>query len=178
MKTQTPIISDVKLRQRARRYAMARGGLAVLGASASLACGFALSGCGALGPREKVKVTVIGLEPLSFHALELRFALKLRILNPNDVALSYDGLEFELAVNGKPLATGLTDAKGSVPRYGEAVITVPVSVSALEAVRQIRALSRADAKETALPYVLRGKLGAGWLGQIAFEHSGSLALPR
>jgi LEA14-like dessication related protein len=177
MQNQTPTLSALRLQQRSRRRALKHGGLAVLGASASLAFGLALPGCGAL-PREKVKVTVIGLEPLSFHALELRFALKLRIQNPNDVALSYDGLEFELTVNGKPLATGLTDAKGSVPRYGEAVITVPVSVSALEAVRQIRALSRADAKETALPYVLRGKLGAGWLGQIAFEHSGSLALPR
>jgi LEA14-like dessication related protein len=138
----------------------------------------ALAGCSALSPHEKVKVTVIGLEPVSFHALELRFALKLRIQNPNDVGLSYDGLEFELAVNGKTLATGLTDAKGSVPRYGEAVITIPVSVSALEAVRQVRALSRSESKETALPYVLRGKLGAGWLGQVPFERSGVLNLPR
>ena len=174
MQTQTPIIPALKPRQHSRRRALTQGGRAAL----ALAFGVVLPGCSALGPREKVKVTVIGLELLSFHALELRLALQLRVQNPNDVALSYDGLEFELAVNGKPLATGLTDAKGSVPRHGEAVITLPVSVSALEAVRQIRALSRADAKETALPYVLRGKLGAGWLGQLPFERSGVLNLPR
>ena len=40
-------------------------------------------------------------------------------------------------VRGKSFAAGVSDARGSVPRFGEVVLAVPVTVSAFAAVRQV-----------------------------------------
>jgi hypothetical protein len=84
-----------------------------------------------LGRRDPVRVNLVGLEPLQGEGFELRFAVRLRVQNPNDSAIDYDGVALELDVNDKSFATGVSDSKGSVPRFGETVISVPVTVSAI-----------------------------------------------
>lgn len=134
------------------------------------------SGCASLGQRDPVRVNVVGIEPMTGQGMEVRFAVSLRVQNPNDAAIDFDGIALELDLNGKPFATGVSDTKGSVQRFGEAVVTVPVSVSALSMFRQ--ALGVIDGKGGAeLPYVLRGRFGGGVLGGMRFTESGMLQLP-
>ncbi len=136
---------------------------------------FVLSGCAALQPNDPLRVEVVGIEPAESQGLELRLAIKLRIQNPNEGAVSYDGTALELEVNGKTLATGVSDQKGSVPRYGESILVVPVSISAMNAVRQ--ALVFTDGKQRdELPYVLRGKLAGGAFGTVRFTKEGSIGI--
>jgi len=134
-----------------------------------------LAGCAALQPNDPLRVEVVGIEPADSQGLELRLAIKLRIQNPNEGAVSYDGTALELDVNGKTLATGVSDQKGSVPRYGESILVVPVSISAMNAVRQ--ALVFTDGKQRdELPYVLRGKLAGGAFGTVRFTKEGSIGI--
>lgn len=67
-----------------------------------------------------------------------------------------------------------------MPRYGETVLSVPVTISAWTALRQ--ALRPADGSpRESLPFVLRGKLSAGPLGTVRFTRDGTLRwadLPR
>jgi LEA14-like dessication related protein len=132
----------------------------------------ALSACAALGV-ERLRVNVAGIESLSSEGLEARFALKLRVQNPNDIALDYDGIALDLSVNGAPFASGVSNAKGSVPRFGETVITVPITVSALSVVRQALSFTRNPPKE-GVPYELKGRLAGTGLGSLRFESSGTL----
>lgn len=69
----------------------------------------------------------------------------------------------------------MSDVRGSVPPFGEAVIGLPISVSPLSAVRQLLELDGADLDR--LPYTLNGKLGGGPLGTQRFSARGTLALP-
>lgn len=140
-----------------------------------LLAALALAGCAALQGRDPLRVEVVGIEPVEGQGLELRLAVKLRIQNPNDGAVEYDGTALELEVNGKTLATGVSDQKGSVPRYGEAVLVVPVSISAMNAVRQALVLADGTQRDT-LPYVLRGKLAGGAFGAVRFTKDGSISL--
>lgn len=134
-----------------------------------------LAGCAALQPNDPLRVEVVGIEPAESQGLELRLAIKLRIQNPNEGTVSYDGTALELEVNGKTLATGVSDQKGSVPRYGESLLVVPVSISAMNAVRQ--ALVFTDGKQRdELPYVLRGKLAGGAFGTVRFTKEGSIGI--
>ncbi len=134
-----------------------------------------LAGCASLAGRDPLRVELVGIEPIEGQGLELRLAVKLRLQNPNDGAVEYDGTALELEVNGQTLATGVSDQRGSVPRYGESVLVVPVSISAMNAVRQ--ALVFADGKpREAVPYVLRGKLAGGAFGAVRFTKEGSIAL--
>jgi LEA14-like dessication related protein len=135
----------------------------------------ALAGCAALAGRDPLRVEVVGIEPVEGQGLELRLAIKLRIQNPNDGAVEYDGTALELEVNGKTLASGVSDQKGSVPRYGETVLVVPVSISAMNAVRQALVLADGTQRDS-LPYVLRGKLAGGAFGALRFTQDGSISL--
>jgi len=139
-----------------------------------------LAGCASLAQRDPVRVSVVGIEPMAGQVMEARFAVKLRVQNPNEAVIDFDGVALELELNGKPFATGVSDYKGnykgSVPRFGETVVTVPASVSALTVMRQ--ALGMIDGNAAAeLPYVLRGRFGGGVLGGMRFSESGMLRLP-
>ncbi|PRH14372.1 LEA type 2 family protein [Burkholderia multivorans] len=137
--------------------------------------GFVLDGCASL-TREPVSVSVVGLDPLVGQGLEMRFSLKLRVQNPNDTPIEYDGIAVALELNGAPFASGVSDRSGVVPRFGEAVLDVPVSVSAFAAARQAWNLPGAAANGE-LPYALRGRLAGGVLGTVHFSDVGTLRLP-
>ncbi|MFC3607783.1 LEA type 2 family protein [Stutzerimonas tarimensis] len=134
-----------------------------------------LAACASLSGRDPLNVQVAGFEPLPGEGLELRFAVKLRVQNPNNMPVQYDGLALNLAVNGRQLASGVSDVQGSLPRFGETVISVPVTVSALSAARQALRLAQSSG-QTALPYELSGKLGTGPLGMHRFSERGTLDL--
>ena len=142
----------------------------------ALAVGCVLAGCASLGLGEPVQVNVVGIEPLPGEGMEVRMAVKLRVQNPNDAALDFDGISMTLDVQGSSFATGVSDARGSVPRFGETVITVPVSVSALAAVRQVIAM--ATGERSRVEYALRGRLSGTGLGTVGFESKGEVALPQ
>ena len=73
--------------------------------------------------------------------MEMRFMVKLRVQNPNDEPIEYNGIALDLDVNGQPLASGVSDQTGEVPRFGERVVSVPLTVSAFSAFRQAWGLS-------------------------------------
>ena len=139
---------------------------------------FAVSACAALpAPREPLRINVAGIEPSQGEGFELRFLVKLRVLNPNDTPVDYEGAFVDLDVNGRNLASGVSGAKGSVARYGETVLTVPVTVSAFAAVRQAIDGFADGAPIDKLPYALRGKLSTGALGSVPFNDEGTLRWP-
>ncbi len=137
----------------------------------------AATGCAVMPGSEPPRVNIVGLEKMQGEGFELRFGVKLRVQNPNSIPIEYDGLSMELDVNGRALASGVSADKGTVPRYGEAIITIAVSVSAVAAVRQMLGLADGSARGE-LPYALRGRLGGGLLGGTRFSSEGTLKLPQ
>lgn len=134
-----------------------------------------LGGCAGLFNRDPMHVSVAGIEPIGGEGLEMRFDVKLRLQNPNETSIAYDGVALDLELNGRPFASGVSGMKGTLPRFGETVVDIPVTVSAFAAARQAFAL--ADGKTDSVPYVLRGKLGGGPFGATRFSHRGTLRLP-
>ena len=142
-----------------------------------------LSACASFSGREPVKVNVVAVEPLIGQGLELRLMVKLRVQNPNDVPVEFDGIAIDLDVRGADFASGVSDQRGTVPRFGELVLSVPVTVSASSVIKQALnfAMGNRDGNRGKLSYVLRGKLadsgrGAG-AGGLRFTSSGELDLP-
>lgn len=135
-----------------------------------------LSACALFPDRDALHINVVGIEPLQSQDLEVRFAVKLRVQNPNETAIDYNGVALDLEVNGRPLAAGVSDQQGSIPRFSETVLTVPVSVSAFSVLRQTLGLSQTQSLNN-LPYVLRGKLAGGLFGTVRFVDRGTLELP-
>jgi LEA14-like dessication related protein len=135
-----------------------------------------LGGCAGILTGEPPRINVVGIERLAGEGFELRFTLKLRVQNPNSHALNWEGLSVDLDVNGRPLATGVSGASGSVAGFGETLVSLPVSVNAVAAVRQMLGLIDGTARGE-LPYTLRGQLGGSALGPVRFSSQGTLKLP-
>lgn len=124
-----------------------------------------------------LRVNVVGVEPLEGAGLELRFAVKLRVQNPNETAIEFDGVAVDLELDGKNLGSGVSDQKGSVPRFGETLITVPVTISAFAVARQLLGFTSGQSRD-AIPYTVTGKLAGGSFGSVRFSRSGTLSLPK
>lgn len=135
-----------------------------------------LSACALLPNRDPLNINVVGIEPLPGQGMEARMAVKLRLQNPNEGAIDYNGVALELEVNDRLLASGVSDQQGSIGRFSETVLVVPVSISAFAALRQAVGLTQ-NQRLTNLPYTLRGKLAGGVFGTMRFEDSGTLDLP-
>jgi len=136
---------------------------------------FALAGCAGMPGSEPLNVTLAGVESLPGEGMEVRMAVKLRIQNPNDRPVIYDGVSLSLELRGLDFASGVSDAQGSVPRFGEAVLVVPVTVSALAMAKQIYSFAMGD--RSTVVFVARGRLAGGGFGGTRFESRGEFDLP-
>lgn len=142
-----------------------------------LAFGVLLSGgCAALRFREPVQVLLAGVEPLQGEGLELRMLVKLRIQNPNDVPLDFNGVSVQMDVQGKRFATGVSDAGGSIPRFGEAIVEVPVSVSVFDIARQAIGVMTHEYRGP-LAYEMTGTLAGPAFNSVDFTSKGEFTLP-
>ncbi|HLU76801.1 MAG TPA: LEA type 2 family protein [Burkholderiales bacterium] len=137
----------------------------------------ALSGCAGYPLREPIEVYVADIESLPGEGLEVRMMVKLRIQNPNDETIVFDGVALNMDLQGRPFATGVADVRGEVPRYGETLVAVPVSLSvfgiarrAVDAVTDVYQRGRVN-------YELSGKLARSEERPLYFESDGQFSLP-
>jgi LEA14-like dessication related protein len=146
-------------------------GILVLALSALLA----MAGCASLTGNDPLIVTLAGLDSLPSEGMEARMAVKLRVQNPNNAPVDYDGVAVTLELRGLDFASGVSDAQGSVPRFGESVLVVPVTVSAWAMVKQVYSFAMGD--RTKLDFLARGKLSGSGFGSTRFESKGEFELP-
>ena len=135
-----------------------------------------LGACAAMPGKDPIQVTVADIESIPGGDLEFRMLVKLRVQNPNDSAVDFDGVYVKVDVLDKTLATGVSDQRGSVPRYGETIINVPVTVSTLRLVMHGIALFNGQPIDK-VNYRLEGKLDGPGFGSHRFNATGVFGLP-
>lgn len=138
------------------------------------AAALALAACATLP--DPPEVTVAGVEALPAEGMEMRLLLKLRVQNPNDTPIEFSGAAVTLEVDGNTFATGVSDTAGTVPRFGEAVVPVPVTISMLRAVRQAMGMAGRPPSDS-IRYQMSGKLARRGAGSVRFRSEGELRLP-
>jgi LEA14-like dessication related protein len=109
--------------------------------------------------------------------MELRMAVKLRVVNPNDQPIDFDGLSVRLIVQGKTFATGVSDQRGTIPRFGTEVITVAVTLSPLRIAWNAAGMLMGDRAPDKVRYDLEGKINRVGFGSVNFRTNGELKLP-
>lgn len=137
-----------------------------------------LNGCAGLPGREPVQVTVAGIESLPGEGLEFRMMVKLRVQNPNDAPIEYDGVYVKLDVLNSTFASGVSDERGSIARFGESVIAVPVTISTLRVALRALGFVLDGRPVEKVSYKLSGKLDGPGFGSMRFQADGELALPK
>ena len=136
-----------------------------------------LAACAAMTGHDPLQVNVADVESLPGEGFEIRMLVKLRVQNPNDVPVDYDGVYLRLDVQGSTFATGVSDEHGTIPRFGEALVTVPVTVPTLNLVRQALGFMGNGQPPEKISYRLEGKLSGPLFGSTRFQSQGELPLP-
>ena len=127
--------------------------------------------------REPLQVTVADVESIDGQGMEWRMLVKLRVQNPNDAPVEYDGVYLKLDVLDTTLATGVSDEHGTIPRFGETLISVPVTVSTINIVRRAIAIASNGNAPDKINYRLEGKLNGPGFASTRFDSQGELSLP-
>lgn len=135
------------------------------------------TGCATLSGLNAPRVNISNITPQEMTLFEQKLLVQVRIQNPNDVPLEVKGMTFDLELNGKPFATGLSNSQITIPRFGTEVADVEVFSGLSGILRQFQHL--AAGRQPAFTYRLRGKL---YLEQptsavLPFDEQGELALP-
>lgn len=135
-----------------------------------------VASCTQLGAiKQSPNVTLASIELVQLGLLEQRFILKLRIQNPNDVALHINGITFDAELNRVAFAKGLSDKIVTVPRLGETVMEVQATSTLGMVWKQLGELHKSSRDK--IDYRLSGRLFLQGLGSIPFEQKGDVSLP-
>lgn len=113
--------------------------------------------CASLGKmREPPVVNLAGLQMGEMTLFEQRYQLQLRVQNPNDDELPISGLYCTLYINDREFAKGVSNANVTVPRFGEALLSVDVVSDLRRVLEQLR--DAGGKPVNAVSYRLSGKL--------------------
>jgi len=134
---------------------------------------FGLTACSGL-PYNAIppKVSVAEVDIKRLGLFEQRFDVGLRVSNPNDFDLKIEALEFELELNGRAFAKGLSRASVLIPATSSAVLRVDAIMQSQNLIQQIRTLPPESWKD-GVPYRIKGRAkidrSSNWL---PFDHAG------
>lgn len=134
-----------------------------------------LTACSGLPPNAVApKVSVAAVDVKSLGLFEQHFDVGLRVNNPNDFDLTIEALDFELELNGRAFATGLTRATTLIPAVSSALVRVDAVTQSTNLVQQIKSLSP-DAVKRGVPYRITGRIktdkSSAWF---PFEKAGTV----
>jgi LEA14-like dessication related protein len=125
---------------------------------------------------ETPRVNIADLTPKDMAIFEQRFDVKLRIQNPNNVELSINGLRFDIELNEREFANGMSGQRVTVPRFGSEVVDVEVFTTLASFLRQVQDLNAGTGQK--VRYRLKGTAFVDSPGtfKAPFDESGEIDL--
>ena len=142
-----------------------------------LILGSSLIGCsGLFRTMERPRINIVNVTPKEFKLFEQVFDVELRVQNPNESALSINGLAFELEINDRQFATGVSDESATVDRLSSLVIHVQAVTSISGILQQIAHLQRTGTP--LVTYRIKGIIYSGSPSvKLRFDDSGEIKIP-
>ena len=134
-------------------------------------------GCAALYQNmERPRINIANIMPRDIKLFEQVFDLELRIQNPNNTPLEINGLAFDLEINGKRFATGVSNQSLVIDRLSSDVIHVEAITTLVGFLRQV-----AEYQETPNPRVGYRIMGSIYSGssnvKLRFDDYGEIKIP-
>ena len=135
-----------------------------------------LTSCAGLDKKpEAFKVNISSIKILDSTLMEQRYQVSLRILNKTRETYDVEGISFDIELNGKDFASGVSNQNIQIEPLSESVISVDVSSTIFGIIRQINNMQNNQTK--AFNYELSGTLySSGSLMGIPFRETGEIDL--
>lgn len=125
---------------------------------------------------ETPRISVVAIRAVEANLFEQRLEVRMRVENPNSLAIPVHGLDVDVELAEEPFAHGTTAREFTVPARGEAEFDMIVTAHAAPALLKLATGSRAAREQVG--YRLKGKLSTrlGLVRTIPFEETGTLPL--
>ena len=125
---------------------------------------------------EAPRVHIADMTAKEMAIFEQRFDVKLRVQNPNNTDLSINGLKFDIELNEREFANGMSGQRVIVPRFGSEVVDVEVFTTLGSFLRQIQTLNSGASQK--VRYRLKGSAFVDSPGtfKAPFDESGEIDL--
>ena len=102
-----------------------------------------LSGCAGLDTKPpQFKVNITNMKILESTLMEQRYQVDLRIMNRSNKALDIDGMSFDIELNGKDFASGVSNTQFKLEPLSETVVNVTVSSTIFGIIRQVNGFKK------------------------------------
>lgn len=144
----------------------------------TLFCAVLLTACAGIGlePFDDPDIELLGLEPLPSQGMEARFLVRLRIVNPNSMALEVDGMAYDVYLRDSKVLSGVSNEPLKIEGYSEAVAELEVAAGIFGSLALLRDLMT-NPPDGGIPYRLNAKLSRkGFGGSIRVRREGSIDL--
>ena len=105
---------------------------------------------------EEPSVELVSFKALPTNGFAQNFEIGLKLTNPNDFELPFNGISYQLSVAGATLAHGVADNIPTAGAYGESRFVVPVSTSLMAGIKVLRAVMSSQGRDVS--YQLKAKL--------------------
>ena len=116
-----------------------------------------LTACAGLRPAaDSIRVNLSNLKMLESSVFEQRFEADIRIQNRSQSELNIKGLSFDLALNDKDFASGVSNQQSTIPPLSEGVITINLTSSLFSLIRQFKSMQELQSKP--FSYELHGSI--------------------
>jgi len=136
-----------------------------------------IPGCAGLGKTlEAPRVSLADVRIQEMKGLENIVHIDLRVFNTNDIPLTVRGIDCDLTMNGKRLATGVSRVEREIPAYGTTVIPVTLYSSVVDLLRGLMGLQNKEKVKFGLTGKLRVEGGVWMPSAIPFNAESELSL--
>ena len=134
-----------------------------------------LPACSSLTSFEKPTLSIADLRPTKFAKDGQVFTLKLKVDNPNSIALPIAGLNYALNLSGYDIAQGFSDKAVSIPANGTGFVEVDIKANLIEILPKLAQSLMSG--ERNLSYDLKGQvnLNSRFVKTIPFDKKGEFA---
>ncbi|MCA1789156.1 MAG: LEA type 2 family protein [Thioalkalivibrio sp.] len=141
------------------------------------AAALVLGGCAGVRPGyERPSLLLDSFRAIPSEGMAPRFALGLRVVNPNPTPLPLRGMSYNVEFEGYKVITGVAGNLETVPAYAESLIEVQAGVDLISGLRLFNDLLQ-DSQRDRFRYNLRARLDTGGISRfLVVEESGELSL--
>ncbi len=138
-----------------------------------------LTGCtGLFLSAERPRVNISNIQPKDVKLFEQVFTMDLRIQNPSESAIRVRGMTFEIEINEKPFATGVSDQQLTIQPFTSQVVQVEAVTTLASLLRQVSHVQKSVETQT-LRYRIKGTIHTGEApGRIFFDEEGEITTPQ
>jgi LEA14-like dessication related protein len=145
----------------------------IVALSAALLCA-----CAAQTQLEAPNLSVINMEMLESSLFTQRLKVRVRVQNPNDIALPVKGVSAKLEIAGEQFASGVSANSFTVPAFGEQEFDLLVDASMAKTLLTMMGKGGGGKAMESLDYRISGKvsLSSGLVRSIPFDETGTLNL--